>query len=485
MSASDRGGIRGLTTAARPPTHAVCPNAAWVARPRRKRSSSRRPIRQRSVRIRIRINAPTDNTWPRSWSRARHPQRGDLDPTFGGDGVGDATGFTVPLNAERHRHRVRAGREARRRRLRRRHARRRRPLQPQRLARYHVRRRRQSDPPRARRRPRHRRRRRPARRQGPRLQRAIPHAPQLRRQPRHELRLRRDHRPHPLQLGLRPTAPPARRQDPRRRVHRRERGDHSGRLKRLPGQYVLHRLHRDGAERERGAERPGARRPTGRSSPPSPPTPAAPISARFVARFNANGTADTTFDDDGVVQLAPGPKGSAYAVQAQDGGKVAVAGTVTGGFFFGRLRADGRTDPSYGTDGYVVRPDPVVVDPASSSAAFQEMEFAPDGKVLAAGPARSGPAPVPASSSAGTWPMARSTRPSARPARPAPRWGPTRAPPTWKSRPTGPSPSPSAAPRPARGSSPRRASRPPDSPTPPSTAARSRPPSRSRSATPT
>ena len=107
-----------------------------------------------------------------------------------------------------------------------------------------------------------------------------------------------------------------------------------------------------------------------------------------VVRFDNSTSLDTSFDNDGIVELAPGPNSSALSVQVLSDGKVAVAGTTSDGFFFARLRVDGRTDPTYGTGGYVLTPNSAA-GPAGAlpSTAFREMEYAPDGKELAAGPA--------------------------------------------------------------------------------------------------
>jgi uncharacterized delta-60 repeat protein len=114
----------------------------------------------------------------------------------------------------------------------------------------------------------------------------------------------------------------------------------------------------------------------------------------LVARFNAGGGIDSTFDDDGYVDIVvpgsgtPVSQSATYAVRGLPDNRIAVAGTTNGGFFFARFRTDGRTDPTYDADGYVFTPN-ASPDPNVSlfSVAFRQMEYAPDGKVVAAGPA--------------------------------------------------------------------------------------------------
>ena len=107
----------------------------------------------------------------------------------------------------------------------------------------------------------------------------------------------------------------------------------------------------------------------------------------ILVRVNANGTLDSSFGGDGVVDTnPPGVHSAAYAVRPLSDGRLAVAGTVNTGFFFARYHFNGAPDATYGTAGYVVNPN---ASPDFSvslpSIAFRRMQFAPDGKVLAAG----------------------------------------------------------------------------------------------------
>ena len=79
----------------------------------------------------------------------------------------------------------------------------------------------------------------------------------------------------------------------------------------------------------------------------------------LVARFNSDGTADTSFGGDGIV-ISPSSTGSiggATAVVLSGDGKVIVVGNNGGGqfsdFLIGRYNADGSPDTSFGGDGFV------------------------------------------------------------------------------------------------------------------------------------
>ena len=78
----------------------------------------------------------------------------------------------------------------------------------------------------------------------------------------------------------------------------------------------------------------------------------------LVARLNADGTPDATFDTDGLVTIGTGAVGSFFAgnaVTIQPDGKIVVAGTAKIGadedFYVARLKTDGSLDTSFATDG--------------------------------------------------------------------------------------------------------------------------------------
>lgn len=76
-----------------------------------------------------------------------------------------------------------------------------------------------------------------------------------------------------------------------------------------------------------------------------------------VARYNADGTLDTSFGTDGKVITAMGGEAHARAIAAQADGKIVVAGYATNGtnmdFALVRYNADGSLDTSFDTDGIV------------------------------------------------------------------------------------------------------------------------------------
>ncbi|MBA4189234.1 MAG: hypothetical protein C0467_14655 [Planctomycetaceae bacterium] len=122
--------------------------------------------------------------------------------------------------------------------------------------------------------------------------------------------------------------------------------------------------------------------------------------ARMLAlRFTADGTLDTTFSGDGIVQLDFGPTdAAAKAVLVQPDGKIVLAGLSSSsggnfGFALARLNANGSLDTTFDGDG--------LVKTAPGNIAFQDIRDAvllPDGKIIAVGTAAVGqyykPTPV-------------------------------------------------------------------------------------------
>lgn len=108
-----------------------------------------------------------------------------------------------------------------------------------------------------------------------------------------------------------------------------------------------------------------------------------------VARYNPNGTLDTSFSDDGKFTLDfGGTEEFALDLALQDDGKVVVAGTVTsiggGGtrdFALIRLNPGGTLDETFDTDGIVT------TDIASSSDDARAVAVQPNGKIVAGGSA--------------------------------------------------------------------------------------------------
>lgn len=105
----------------------------------------------------------------------------------------------------------------------------------------------------------------------------------------------------------------------------------------------------------------------------------------ILARFNANGTLDASFDGDGKVttDMVPGEQEEALGVAIQSDGKIVVAGyTGTPGpanganFALARYNADGTPDLSFGTVGKVT---------SGVSGRAYAVAIQPDGRIVAVG----------------------------------------------------------------------------------------------------
>jgi uncharacterized delta-60 repeat protein len=103
-----------------------------------------------------------------------------------------------------------------------------------------------------------------------------------------------------------------------------------------------------------------------------------------VARYNSNGTLDSSFDPvghDGIVTTDFGSSDSANSVALQPDGKIVVAGGNYGNYLLARYNLDGSLDGTFDGDGKVTIPGPW-----ANSVAIQ-----PDGKIVLAGPDSSTP----------------------------------------------------------------------------------------------
>jgi uncharacterized delta-60 repeat protein len=102
-----------------------------------------------------------------------------------------------------------------------------------------------------------------------------------------------------------------------------------------------------------------------------------------VARYNADGSLDGSFDGDGkvVTAITPGSDDAAQAVAVQPDGRIVVGGTTrTGGDMRAvlvRYAADGTPDTSFGADGKVVLSSPTF--------SITAMALQADGKIVSAG----------------------------------------------------------------------------------------------------
>jgi uncharacterized delta-60 repeat protein len=105
-----------------------------------------------------------------------------------------------------------------------------------------------------------------------------------------------------------------------------------------------------------------------------------------VARYNSNGTPDSSFHGDGKLTTTIGISGSAFAGCLQDNGKIVVGGYVrTGGFLsfaLVRYNTDGTPDNSFGSNGIVITDMTAAVD---GSDVIQAIALQPDGRIIAAG----------------------------------------------------------------------------------------------------
>jgi uncharacterized delta-60 repeat protein len=112
----------------------------------------------------------------------------------------------------------------------------------------------------------------------------------------------------------------------------------------------------------------------------------------MLVRYNADGTPDNTFDNDGTASVNFGGTDNAYALAIQPDGKLVVTGRVGPSappyvydFGVARFNTDGSIDNSFGSAGKVVTPVSVETDLAEAVAVRS------DGKIVAAGHAGNTP----------------------------------------------------------------------------------------------
>jgi uncharacterized delta-60 repeat protein len=102
-----------------------------------------------------------------------------------------------------------------------------------------------------------------------------------------------------------------------------------------------------------------------------------------LVRYNANGSLDTTFDDDGKVTTSfTGSNEYAYAVTIQPDGKIIAAGSqaaATSDFALARYNANGSLDTTFDGDGKAT------TDIQGSNDGAQSLALQADGKIVAAG----------------------------------------------------------------------------------------------------
>ncbi|MCG3113844.1 MAG: CHRD domain-containing protein [Candidatus Manganitrophus sp. SB1] len=100
-----------------------------------------------------------------------------------------------------------------------------------------------------------------------------------------------------------------------------------------------------------------------------------------LARFNTNGSPDTTFDTDGIVTA---PAGEVRAVALQADGKIIVAGRSANHFTLVRYNANGTLDTTFDTDGIVT----TII--GTTNSIILDLIIQPNGKIVALGQSNSG-----------------------------------------------------------------------------------------------
>lgn len=98
----------------------------------------------------------------------------------------------------------------------------------------------------------------------------------------------------------------------------------------------------------------------------------------MVARYNTEGTLDTSFNMTGILTIPHAGSGSANAVALQSDGKILVGGQEEGKFFIARLLPDGLLDESFGTGG-------MNTSTGGSYAEIFDIDILPDGLILGSG----------------------------------------------------------------------------------------------------
>jgi len=99
-----------------------------------------------------------------------------------------------------------------------------------------------------------------------------------------------------------------------------------------------------------------------------------------IARFNSNGTLDTTFGSSGkVIQPIGSSNDFGRSLVIQPDGKILLGGYCAGDFCIARFDSNGTLDTTFGFSGKVIQPI------GSSDDAGQSLAIQPDGKILLGG----------------------------------------------------------------------------------------------------
>ena len=98
-----------------------------------------------------------------------------------------------------------------------------------------------------------------------------------------------------------------------------------------------------------------------------------------IARYNSDGSLDTTFSGDGKLTTDMGSYDSITSIALQSDSKIVAAGYIGSDFAIARYNTNGTLDTSFDTDGIVT------TDIASSDDGFNSVLLQSDGKIVAAG----------------------------------------------------------------------------------------------------
>lgn len=99
----------------------------------------------------------------------------------------------------------------------------------------------------------------------------------------------------------------------------------------------------------------------------------------MLARYNPDGSLDSSFDGDGKVITDFGGSDYCYAMGIQPDGKIVIAGTNWSDFILARYNSDGSLDTSFDSDGKVT------TDFGGTQDIGKSMAIQPDGKIAVAG----------------------------------------------------------------------------------------------------
>jgi uncharacterized delta-60 repeat protein len=110
------------------------------------------------------------------------------------------------------------------------------------------------------------------------------------------------------------------------------------------------------------------------------------VASSSIVRYNANGTLDNAFGANGIVRITESQSSSiAKALAIQQNGKILTAGERNGTFALSRYNSDGTIDASFGTNGVVITP----IGNYPEYDAIVSIALQTDGKIVAVGSVKS------------------------------------------------------------------------------------------------